>query len=224
MLILTGPPREVYHPLRIKDNAVHAGLSLPPVFWNHLPKLKVNLLVSLNNNLLTAQDHMETTDATEDGHHLLLTMLKTMVLPLKANTHTLPKQTHAANKEEISGSHLTHQPQDALDLPMPSTQSQSQLPLMPPIGANTHQVCSQIAQLPLTTLSFWSVSLEETGKSRTHGELDGENKAISDLVQETHAVSANMPVSIPTDLINNHLIDQHFLTLIKFFYKYYFIH
>ncbi len=41
--------------------------------------------------------------------------------------------------------------------------------------------------LESTTLSFWSVLSVEPGKSRTHGELDGERLDTSDLHPETLA-------------------------------------
>jgi len=139
MLTLTGPLREELHQLRIKDNAVHAGLSLLPVLLNHGLNLKGKMPIFLNNNSLTVQHHMETTDAMEVGHQLLLTMLKTMVLQAKANTHTELLLDHARNKVEASESHQLPQPQDALDFKMLFKVDQSQSLLMLPTGAATEE-------------------------------------------------------------------------------------
>lgn len=66
-----GPPREESPELRTKATAVHAGHSLLSELWNQSPRLKDKLLISLNNNSLTALPHTEITDAMEDGLHQL---------------------------------------------------------------------------------------------------------------------------------------------------------
>mgnify|MGYP003456454383 FL=1 len=53
---------------------------------------------------------------------------------------------------------------------------------MPPTGAHTDQDSSATVLPESTTLSSWSVLSVETGKSKIHGELDGERLDISDLV------------------------------------------
>ena len=66
-LQFTGPPKELLLQLKTKDNADHAGLSQPQELLKELNSLPLeNLLPSLNNNLLTAQPHLETTDAMVD--------------------------------------------------------------------------------------------------------------------------------------------------------------
>lgn len=77
MEILIGLPKVLSLELKTKDNAVHAGLSVLLEFLNVWPNKKDKLSVSLNNNSLTALEAMEIKDAMEDGHHLLLNMLKT---------------------------------------------------------------------------------------------------------------------------------------------------
>lgn len=96
-------------------------------------------------------------DAMVDGHHQPLTMSRTTVLLHNLNIHTLLELEHAKRMEETSRSPLTHLPQDAMDLLMPSTPSQSQSLSMLATGVLTNQVLSQIALPQLTTLSFWSV-------------------------------------------------------------------
>ena len=78
-------------------------------------------------------------------------------------------------------------------------------------GHPTNQESSITVKLALTTLSFWSVLSVEPGKSRTHGEPDGESQATLDLLEETLAVSVPTLVSI--------LIDSPLNYLSKFFEK-----
>ncbi len=180
MLTLIGLLKEVLHQSRTKDNAVHAGPSLPLELLSLLLRLEDKLLVSLNNNSSIAQDHMEITDATVDGHHQLSTMLKTMVLPVKANIPIELLPELAKNKEDLSKFNQLPASADAQEFKMVSKQNQSQLQLMPVTGANIHQVYSLHAQHQLTMQSFWLVSSVETGRLKILGELDGENKVILD--------------------------------------------
>jgi hypothetical protein len=96
---------------------------------------------------------METTDATVDGHHQLLTMLKITVFQLKLNIHTLPSLEHAEKPEETSTFHQFYQPQDAMVFKMPFKEDQSQSLLMLPTGANMHQEFSATVLPQSTTLS-----------------------------------------------------------------------
>lgn len=70
-MTLTGLLRVEFLQLRTKEVVDPAGLSLLQELWNQLLKSEDKLLVSLNNNWLTAADPKETKDAMEDGHHLL---------------------------------------------------------------------------------------------------------------------------------------------------------
>ena len=70
---LIGPLKAKSQELRIKEDVDHAGLSQPQVYCNHGPWSQEKVaLICQNNNLLTARDHKETKDATEDGQQLLL--------------------------------------------------------------------------------------------------------------------------------------------------------
>jgi hypothetical protein len=89
--------------------------------------------------------------------------------------------------------------------------NQSQSLLMPPIGVHTGVEYSTIVLPQSTTLSSWSVLLEVPGKSRTLGELDGENKVSLDLPLETLVVSAHMLVSLLTDYSVSNRIYNHIL-------------
>ena len=82
---------------------------------------------------------------------------------------------------------------------MELTLTPSQLQLMLLTGHPTSQESSITVRLALTTLFFWSVLSVEPGKSRTHGEQDGESQATLDLLEETLAVFAPTPVSILID-------------------------
>lgn len=93
---------------------VHVGLSLPPVSWNPMPESTEAKSVSLNNNSLTAQAAMEITDVTVDGPPVPLTMLRTTVLPLKANILTELSTKTVRETEETSTSHLTLKLQAAM--------------------------------------------------------------------------------------------------------------
>lgn len=64
--------------------------------------------------------------------------------------------------------------------------------LMPQTGTNIAQVSSTTAELILTTTFYSSVLLIPTGRSRTLGELVMEKKDLSDLLQETLAVSVSI--------------------------------
>jgi hypothetical protein len=62
-----GDHKEPLPQLKIKDNVDHAGHSPPPDLWKDYPKLEMEPYKAfLNHNWSTAQDHMETKDATED--------------------------------------------------------------------------------------------------------------------------------------------------------------
>ena len=83
--------------LRTKDNADHAGLSPPQVQLKEPTNLLETLLPhSLNNNLLIAQDHTETRDATVDLWTTLSNILNPRNSRLKVTTHTM-LMTHPAN-------------------------------------------------------------------------------------------------------------------------------
>ena len=189
---------------RIKVSVVHAGLSQLPESWKLQLRLKVKPLVFQNNNLLTAQDHMETTDATEDGHHLLLIMLKITELPPNLNIHTLLKLEHAKRMVVHSKSPLIHLPQVAMVLLMALMLSQFQSLSMPATGAHIDQEPSTTVLPQSTTLSFWSVLLVETGRLRTLGEHHGEKQVSSDLPEPpTLAESVPMLVFIQIDCESN---------------------
>jgi hypothetical protein len=150
--------------------------------------------VFLNNNLLIAQDLKEIKDAMEDGHTLHLPMFNPTVLLLRLPIPMLLKIKLARPKEDPSKFKDSAASPDALDCPTESTPLPSQSLLMPPTGAPINQESSTTAEQALTMPSSWLVSKVETGRSRIHGELDGERVDTLDLLVEIHAVSAHMPV------------------------------
>lgn len=91
---------------------------------------------------------------------------------------------------------------DAVDSPTESVLTPFQSLLMLLTGADTLPEFSTTALAALTTLFCWSVLLEETGRSRTLGELLGEKMDSLDLHLETLVVFVNMPEFI----LNDHLI------------------
>ena len=191
-----------FHPSRTKDNADPAGPSPPPELWKLLPRSADKLSVSPNNNWLTAVALKETKAATEDGHHLPLTMLRPAELPQKANIPTPLKTEPAKCKEEASRSEDTRVPQDAMASSTPLTPPLFPLLSMPPTGAATDPDPSATAPPESTTPSSWSVLWVETGRSRTPGEPAGESLDSSDwpTADLTLVVCAPMPVSCPHDL------------------------
>ena len=60
-------------------------------------------------------------------------------------------------------------------------------------GAHTEEVSSTTAETPSTTVSSLLASTENTGKSRTHGDPDGEREDSSDFPKETLAISVITP-------------------------------
>ena len=196
----TGPKKVESVPSKTKDNVAPAGLSVPPDPSNLCTKSKAKVSVSQNNNWLTAQALTETTDAMEDGHPALSNTSSPKESPEPAHTPMSPKTRPANPKEEATKSAARPQPVDAQDSKTISTPDQSQSPSMPPTGANIHQEFSAIAQPALTMPSYSSESLIITGKSRTHGEPDGEKEDTSDSPEESQPVeSAAMPEPNPTD-------------------------
>ena len=170
-----------------------------------------NQLAYLSNNSLTVLDPMETRDVKEDGHHLPLTMLKITVSPQKAHIPMLAKIKHAEQTVDHSRSPVMLHTQAAMVLAVLLMENQSQSLLMPPIGVHTRVEYSTIVVPQSTMLSSWSVLLEVPGKSRTLGELDGENKVSLDLPLETLVVSAHMLVSLLTDYSVSNRIYNHIL-------------
>jgi hypothetical protein len=64
------------------------------------------------------------------------------------------------------------------------------------------------------------VSLINTGKSRTPGELHGESLDLSDLPEETPAVCATLPHTPPNDLARKIIILKHqSLTIISLIHQ-----
>jgi hypothetical protein len=99
---LIGLLKEKFLQLKIKVNADHVGLSVLPVFFNHGHWLEVQVSAYLNNNLLIVQDHMEITDAMEDGHQVPSITLKLPVLLHNLNIHIELLTKTALEMEEVS--------------------------------------------------------------------------------------------------------------------------
>ena len=77
---------------------------------------------------------------------------------------------------------------------------------MPPTGHPTKAEFSLTVAPDSTTVSFSSVLALKAGKSRTHGELAGENQDTLLLAQETLAVSAQLLHIQTNDLHNPNII------------------
>lgn len=185
---------------RIKDNADHAGHSLPLVLLSHGFLFMDNLLVSLNNNSLIALDPSETKDAMEDGHQTPLNTLLQAVLPQNQPIPMLLRIKLARPPEDHTRSQDKRVSQDAVDLALELTHPPSQSLLMLPTGVPTDQVSSITALPALTMQSFLSeLALMDHGRSRTPGEPDGERLDTLDLPKETLVVSANTQESSPLD-------------------------
>lgn len=83
--MLIGLHKEKLLMLRIKDNAVHAGHSLLLLLLKAVSSLLAKTSFSLNNNLLIAQEPMETKGAVEVGWTLPSNTSLTTVSPPKIN-------------------------------------------------------------------------------------------------------------------------------------------
>ena len=110
----------------------------------------------------------------------VLLMLKTMVLQHNQLIHTLLKQEHAKQKVDHSRLLQFRLLRDAQDFKQQLLQDQLVFQLMLQIGANTALVFSVDVELVLTMTSCLLDTLILIGKSRTHGEQDGEKKATLD--------------------------------------------
>lgn len=133
--------------------------------------------------------------------------LNKTVLFTKINipTRLLDKPAKSTQDPSKSEDSLILRP--ATTSPQPSLEDLSQLLLMPPTGHPTGAEFSTTARLPLTTVFCSSVSVINTGGSRTHGEPLGESKDSSDLLEEIPAVSVTLPHIPPPDFYNHIIFD-----------------
>jgi hypothetical protein len=92
---LIGPHKEKFQELKTKEVVDHAGHSLLLELFNHGLFSNLPHGTSQNNNLLIAQEAMETKDATVDGHQTLLNMSKTQDYKLNLLIHMLLKTKDA---------------------------------------------------------------------------------------------------------------------------------
>jgi hypothetical protein len=104
-------------------------------------------------------------------------------------------------KVEVSKSVDTPKLRTAILCLMPLLEESFQLLSMLPTGQPTGVVSSLIVVTDLTMVLPWSESMEETGGSRTPGDLDGEKTDSSELLLETLVVSVAW-LSIPTSETN----------------------
>lgn len=109
------------------------------------------------------------------------------------NIHTRLLREHAQSRLDPSRFQDSLMLKAAVVWPVLLSKDQSQLPLMPPTGLHTKQESSTTVQPDLTTESFWSESQINTGKSRTHGDQDGDKADSSISLEETPVVSATSP-------------------------------
>lgn len=181
-VILIGPPKtEPSLPLKTKELVDLAGLSVPLELLNHGLELKETKWAFLNNNLLIAQDLMETMDVKEDGPQLPSSTFKPTELPQPMIIPMLLKIKLARWPEDLSKLEDKKPTLNAQDWLMVFQQAQFQLLLMPLTGAHITVVSSALVE-PESTMQF-SLSellLMEPGKSRTLGDLHGENLDSSD--------------------------------------------
>lgn len=112
---LIGPLKEKFLELKTKEAVDHAGHSLPPELFNHGLFSDLPHGTSQNNNLLIAQEAMETKDAMVDGHQMLLNMFKLQDYKLNLLIHMLLKTKHAKCKEEVLKSLQSKPLQDAME-------------------------------------------------------------------------------------------------------------
>ena len=204
--------------LKTKDNVVHAGPS-PPLEVLKVWANKMELFrASLNNNSLIAQDHSETKLAMVVLWIMPSNTLKPTVLFTKMNIPTRLLNKPAKSIQDPSRSVDSLTLRTATILPLASLEDLSQLLLMLPTGHPTEVEFSITARLPLTTVSYSSESLINTGGSRTHGEPHGERTDSSDLPEEIPAVSVTLPHIPPNDFFNHiHYLQWLVITNQSFF-------
>ena len=149
-----GPLKEESQELKTKDHVDHAGHSLPLVLLNHGLCSVENHGIFLNNNWLTVQLHMETTDVMVDGHQVLWNTSRITDLLLNHLIHTLLRPTHVLRTEVNSTFLMFFQQQDAMEWQLQLCQDHSQSPLMLLIGQTIDQASSTTVVPALTTLFF----------------------------------------------------------------------
>lgn len=105
--LLTGPPKELSPPLKTKDHADHAGLSvLPDLLKEPTSTPRENCYLSLNKNQLTVLHLSETQDVMEDSWMTVSNSSKktesrlkiTTLIPGKMDNVMLPKKELALSK------------------------------------------------------------------------------------------------------------------------------
>ena len=199
---------------RIKVNAVHAGLSQPPVPLSLHGNCPENpLSTSPNNNWSTAPVTPETTDATEVGWTGLSRASSTTEdKSLLLSTHTPPKmETALSIKPRLpppSAGSVTFQPTTVTISSTQLPSSQFQLPSLLTLLCSTTTVSSvsQLVEPKSTTVSLPSVteltplSTRTSTSSETHGAQPGENKDTSDSIDlsRLQLVSAPSAASLHT--------------------------
>ncbi len=142
---------------------------------------------------------------------------------LKINIPTKVSSKLALRMLVISKSQDTPMSLTATLWPPPLLEDPSQLPLMPPTGLLTNQEFSITVPPNSTTVSSLSVLLTNTGESRTHGLPHGVKVDLSDLLEETLAVSATS-LHIPTNDLTWHslfIIFNHILYIIYYILLFY---
>jgi len=120
--------------LKTKVNVVHVGLSQLLVLLKDIQKtIKVTSKTSLNNNLLTVQDHMEITTVTEVLWTMLSLTLEITVSHSKMNILIVPEKMLVKKIVETikSVDSLMFQVETVTHLLQPSKTTSFQLPSMP---------------------------------------------------------------------------------------------
>lgn len=196
--------------LRIKANAVHAGLS-PPLVLLKVPGLlrPDNSSVSLNNNWLIALP--STTVAMVDGQPKPWTTSSVTNWKKRELTHiTLPKVAVPTTlvPEELDSPHTaSSKPKVTGLLPVLPMDNQSQSSSrLTKVSSNHTEVELSVLTLAAaptwTTLFSWLATTTVLGSSRTHGLQAGERADTSDskeLVTVLEPAVSNCPLLLPSN-------------------------
>ena len=201
---LTGPPRVELPQLKIKVNVDHVGLSHQLEHWKVQDLLHLaSFSLSQNNNLLTAPKIMETKPAMEVWWTNHSGMLEITESPLRTNILIVESSELADTMQKLTKSGLL-----VTALMLPSIAKQPLLPLLLKIPFQlpfklttfpsnfTRVESTQETAEPTLTTEFWLSDTDKlvernTTKSRTHGEVDGEIKATSTLLEKRRKEKEN---------------------------------
>lgn len=185
-----GESKELFPPLKTKDNVVLAGhspQSEPSKDFMLFKTEKSNNF--LNKPQSTVQDHTEIKDAMEDGWTKLFHTSKQMEFLMNLSTNTQLEMENA--KTSLQSSKIPDSPMCPPEVTVKCllllTFNHCQLPsMLLDINSNHIQKVFQIMTVPLIQIMefYWQVMdpMQEKiiGLLKIHGDLVGENKVFSD--------------------------------------------